>query len=102
MLTVDNETKELGLLPFGKPFNFKYSLSNKGSEKVEVTKLVKGCGSCTKASCDKTIIEPNGTANINVTFTPGSTGINKKTIQVLYKIGPLTHNMGLVFKATVK
>lgn len=51
---------------------------------MEITKLVVGCGSCTKASTEKTIIQPDEETLVNVIFTPGRTGIQTKHISVRY------------------
>lgn len=99
MLVVDNQEKDLGKLPFGKPYKFKYTLTNNSTSSVKITKLVKGCGSCTEASIDTRDISPSNSAILNVQFTPGSTGLNKKTIQVLYND---TENLTLSFKAFVE
>jgi hypothetical protein len=99
MLVADNQEKDLGTLKFGKAHNFTYNLTNNSTSSVQITKLVKGCGSCTKASINHSSISPNSNAIINVEFTPGSTGINKKTIQVLYNDN---QNLTLSFKAFVE
>lgn len=99
MLTVDKQEIDLGNLKYGKGYNFKYNLYNNSSNIININKIVKGCGSCTKAFIDKNIIKPNESAVINVEFTPGSTGINRKTIQVLYNS---SDNLILSFKSYVE
>ena len=99
MLVVNEADIDLGNLSFGKPHNFQYKVKNNSDQNIKVTKLIKGCGSCTKASINKTDIAPNESALISVEVTPGSTGINKKTIQVLYDD---KENLTLSFKAFVQ
>lgn len=84
MLTAKEQEIDLGTLPFGKPKVFSYELTNKGTEQVHVTKISVGCHACTKAEMPNPVVKPGETALLNVIFTPGSTGINKKAVSLQY------------------
>ena len=82
MLVVNEPTKDLGRIRFGKPHNFTYHIKNTGTTWAEITKLVVGCTSCTKAHTTKTKLSPGEETIIDVIFTPGSIGPQKKFILV--------------------
>jgi hypothetical protein len=84
MLTTSEPTKNLGKLKFGRPVPFNFQIKNETNRRVEITKIVVGCGSCTKAQIIKTKLEPEEESTISVVFTPGSTGQQKKHITVKY------------------
>jgi hypothetical protein len=84
MLTTSEHTKNLGRLKFGRPTGFNFQVKNETTRQIEITKLVVGCGSCTKANIVKTKLQPEEEATIDVVFTPGSTGPQKKHITVKY------------------
>lgn len=75
---------DLGTLKFGKPYNFNFIVKNDSSNKVELKKLSVGCTSCTKATCPVTTIGPTEEAVINVVFTPGTMGKQRKSVVVKY------------------
>lgn len=101
MLTVDNKVKMLGSLKFGQPHSFTYTLTNDHTQEVHINKIVLGCASCTKASVDKWTVQPGETSILSVVFTPGSLGLQTKTIQILYSIaGSEFPSVELKFKAT--
>lgn len=83
MLQAVETIKELGALKFGRPHRFNFLVENKGERPVEF-KLQVGCTSCTKASTTSNIINPASQMPINVVFTPGSTGLQKKNLSVVY------------------
>lgn len=103
MLTTQ-PTVELGKLKLGIPHSFTYTLKNDYKEPVTITALVKGCGSCTEASVNKQIIGVGDSTDINVIFTPGSTGLNNKIINVQYTIGHdnAKNHITLNFKSIVE
>lgn len=102
MLTVDNEVKMLGVLKYGKTYNFTYTLHNNYNITVNIDKIVAGCNSCTKTSINKMEILPGEEAILTVAFTPGSVGINVKNLSVLYRTGHVQRpSLGLQFKANV-
>lgn len=82
MLVVNEPTKNLGRIKFGKAFPFTYSVKNTGTSPLEITKLVVGCTSCTKANTAKTKLAPGEESQIDVVFTPGSIGTQKKFVIV--------------------
>lgn len=84
MLTAIEPTKNLGKLKYGKPSGFNFQIKNQSGREIKINKIVVGCGSCTKASTTKEILQPGEDGIINVTFTPGSTGNQTKHISVRY------------------
>ena len=82
MLQSKELIKDLGSIKFGKPHIFTFTV--KATTPCEITKLVVGCGSCTKATINKTKLQPEENIDINVIFTPGSTGKQTKHITVRY------------------
>lgn len=102
MLTAFKEEINLGNIRFGQPYDFVYEVENDSNEEIRVQKVVLSCGSCTKASINKQKIEPKGSAMVNATFTPGSTGVQSKKISVVYKDSQEQQKtLDLKFKATV-
>ncbi len=102
MLVVNQPDMMLGVLNYGKTHNFKYTIKNTFQDTLTIDKLVLGCGSCTKASVEKSVLEKGEETTINVAFTPGSTGINKKFINIAYSVGKGKHGtLTVTFKANV-
>lgn len=84
MLITKEPSRSLGKLKYGKPTNFLFQVQNQGTSPIKIDKLVVGCGSCTKAKIQKTLLQPEETVNVDVTFTPGSTGLQTKHITIRY------------------
>lgn len=82
MLITNQPKKDLGKIKFGQPHSFTYEVTNTGDAPLEISKIVVGCNSCTKASTSKTKLKPEEASTINVTFTPGSIGSQKKFLVV--------------------
>lgn len=101
MLKVDEAEKQLGNLKFGKPHKFEYIITNSGEKTIVVTKLVLGCNSCTEASLVKQVLGVGQSTDLQVTFTPGATGLNSKNIIVQYSEGEKAEHLNLTFKAIV-
>lgn len=102
MLTTFQQEISLGELKYGQPKDFTFDIQNESDKPIMVQKVVLSCGSCTKASINKQKIEPNGSAMVNATFTPGSTGIQSKKISVVYhNLEGEKGTLDLKFKATV-
>lgn len=101
MLITNQPEQDLGELKFGIAHNFKYVIQNIDGYSVDVTGISLGCTSCTTASVSKNIISPGEKADVNVVFTPGSTGINIKTLTIKYNINGSSENLPLKFKAKV-
>lgn len=102
MLVANNEEINLGNLPFGRGFNFKYVITNSGDKVINLKTITVGCGSCTKAYANKNVLAAGESGEIFVTFTPGSTGIQTKQITVTYTFGDIKPtNLVLKFKAMV-
>lgn len=102
MLLANQQLLSLGKLKTGFPHKFKFVLSNKSTDKTDnITNITVGCGSCTQASCDKTEVAPGESTDINVVFTPSSTGVQLKSVTVQYKEGSNTGSLTLKFSAEV-
>lgn len=84
MLEPNQHVISLGDLKYGQPYSFKYSLKNTSENPVTVNKVMVGCGSCTNANLQKSVISPGEEADLNVIFTPGSTGLQQKAITIQY------------------
>ena len=82
MLTVSPTKIDLGNIPFGKPYNFYFTVKNTGLTPIQITKLWVGCSSCTKAKTDKDKLAEGECTKIDVVFTPGTLGPQKKNIQI--------------------
>jgi hypothetical protein len=82
MLTASPTSINLGSIPFGKPHKFQFTVKNEGCEPIQITKLWVGCSSCTKAEVKKAMLADGECTTVDVTFTPGSIGIQNKNVQV--------------------
>lgn len=98
MLTAQESTRNLGKLRYGKANSFTFILKNEGNKDIKIDKVVVGCGSCTKATLNKTDLVPNEEVPLKVVFTPGSTGAQTKHITVRYEE---TKTLSLTFTAQV-
>lgn len=74
----------LGKLKFGKPYSFNFVVKNDGKEPATLSKISVGCTSCTKATCPTTIIPATQEATIDIVFTPGTLGKQRKSVVVHY------------------
>jgi hypothetical protein len=102
MLTATQSEINLGHLKFGEPYNFHYTLKNVSDQEITITRLIVGCSACTTAHVTNPIVAPGGTVDVSATFTPGSTGLNSKSIDVAYTSGgKVAPAMKLKFKAIV-
>lgn len=84
MLKTLEPTKNLGTLRYGKPHTFTYLIENESSNPITIDKIIVGCGSCTTAKTFKNDLAPGESTLIEAVFTPGSTGDQKKHIQLKY------------------
>jgi len=98
MLKTNQQKINLGKLKYGQPYTFYYEITNPTTETIKVNKLVMGCHSCTKAHMENDTIPPGLGTRVVVTFTPGSTGIQSKHIDVIYN----NTSLSLKFTATVE
>ena len=92
MLIADQQDKDLGILKFGNPYNFTYTLTNTSDDVINIDSLSVGCSSCTTVSIDRQIIGSKEDSILRATFIPGSTGINLKNISVGYSINQIPSN----------
>ena len=88
----------MGVLKFGKPFKFNLLVKNDGNKSITVNKLSVGCTSCTKATMQNSHIGPTEEGVIDVEFTPGVVGRNRKSITVITDEG----NLKMEFVADVQ
>ena len=82
MLVAVDTVKDLGKVKKGSPYSFQFALRNNGQNEVIIDRISVGCGFCTKASTSKVKLGPGDTSNIDVIFTPGSTGTQQKFVNV--------------------
>ena len=87
MLQAVSNEFSLGSVPLNAVRNFKYTVINTSDKLITINKLTVSCGTCTKASMDTAQIPPNGKADVNVIYTPNSTGLNRKRISIDYNVG---------------
>jgi hypothetical protein len=98
MLQPNQHLISLGDLKYGQPYSFKYSLKNASEQPITVNRVMVGCGSCTTANIHKLSISPGEETDLDVVFTPGSTGIQRKGITIQYND---TDSVVLNFTASV-
>lgn len=84
MLTSINPIKNLGTLEFGKTHKFTFPIKNESNKTLEIKKIVVGCTSCTNASLPYPILKSGESRNVDVEFTPGSTGLQNKSLSLFY------------------
>lgn len=84
MLEVNQQLVDLGTLKFGQTYSFNYTIVNKYPTKIKINKVFAGCSACTKVSIDRDEIMPDEEIDIKVSFTPGSTGVQKKYVNLAY------------------
>lgn len=99
MLEAKIQQIDLGNLKYGVPHEFTFDLKNTGKSDVVVERLVLGCNACTTARMLAKVIKPGDEAKVEVTFTPGSTGNNNKSVSVVYNKDTV---LKLKFKALVE
>lgn len=86
MLVANQQNINLGKIEQGKPHSFVYEITNTSNDRLAITNIVVGCGSCTTASSPVNELGPGEKTNVNVVFTPASTGLQLKKITVNYGI----------------
>lgn len=98
MLVANQQNINLGTIQQGKPYSFRYEITNTSNDKLAITNIVVGCGSCTTASSPVSELEPGAKTDVNVIFTPASTGLQVKKITINYGVH---QNLELGFTAQV-
>jgi hypothetical protein len=98
MLEPNQHLISLGDLKYGQPYSFKYSIKNTSQNPVTINRVMVGCGSCTTANIQKSLISPGEESDLDVVFTPGSTGLQQKGITIQYDDN---NSITLKFTATV-
>lgn len=85
MLVSNQQLINLGKLKIGHPYRFNYIVRNTSpTDLLKINRLSVGCGSCTQASMDKSLLAAGEEAIVNVAFTPNSTGLNSKSVTIDY------------------
>lgn len=83
MLTLSENNKNLGNLRLQQPKTFSVKILNNTDKDIKITEIKTGCGSCTSANVDgKSFVPAKSFVNLNIIFTPKSTGINRKTVTI--------------------
>jgi hypothetical protein len=98
MLKTNQPRIDLGRLKKGETRNFRYTITNDSEQSIRVESLTVGCGNCTIASMEQSVLEPQGTALVFVQFTPNSTGQQVKSVTLHYGEG---NRLDLKFTAEV-
>lgn len=88
MITSNQQVLDLGVLHFGRTYKFKFHLKNEYSHPIKIDKAYGGCSACTTVHIEKTNIESGESFDVNVSFTPGSTGMQSKNVYISY-----SHNL---------
>lgn len=101
MLVANQQEINLGNVQLNKSHNFKFVLKNTSDKEIKINKIVVGCNSCTIASMNSNTVAPGQSADLNVVFTPNSTGLNSKSITVFHTVNGSPVNYSLKFKAQV-
>lgn len=102
MLAANQQTISLGELKISVPHSFKYEILNTTELPISINQIRLGCGSCTKAAMNRSILTPGDSATLDVIFTPGATGLNTKNIMIDYEEGGVKMSeFVLNFKANV-
>lgn len=78
------QVTNLGALKFGKPYNFNLIVKNTGDSPVTVNKISVGCTSCTKAKMAKNILGAGEEGIVEVEFTPGTLGTQRKSVTLSF------------------
>lgn len=101
MLKIDQQVKDLGAVKFGSTIKFQYEVTNKYPVDVVLDAITPGCASCTKVTVRDRNLKVGQSTFIDVAFTPGSTGVQKKTISISYTTADIrnTGDILLTFKA---
>ena len=84
MLVAENPLMDLGDIKFGQVYKFTFKVRNEGPKPIKIKKIAVSCSACTVATMHKTVIDPQATEMVYVTFTPGSVSKQKKSVQLLY------------------
>jgi hypothetical protein len=80
---------DLGVLKFGRPSKFNLIVKNSGNNPITVNKVSVGCTSCTKAKLSRNTIGAGEEALVEVEFTPGTLGQQRKSVTLSYDGGSL-------------
>ncbi len=84
MLVAKEQMRDLGRIKFGTINKFSFILLNRGNKDVVIKKAIVSCSSCTQAVIKNRVVRPMSDSAINVTFTPGTIGKQKKHIDIIY------------------
>lgn len=104
MLKVNQQEIKLGTVKLKQDTKFKFVLTNTSEAPVAIAKIVLGCQACTRASVAKVLLASNESVDLNVVFTPNSTGLAAKeiTVRAVTPEGKPLEPLSLKFTAQVK
>jgi hypothetical protein len=102
MLIPNQQEVNLGNIKYGETKEFTYKLSNAGDKEVKINKVIRGCSSCTEASVGSSVVEVGGYTMLFVKYTPGSTGVSRKQIHVIYSEDGVERETIVTFKAIIQ
>jgi hypothetical protein len=84
MLVASPEMLDLGKIKYGKVYDFTYLIVNKGENPVYIKEIVESCKSCTSARISSKVVNPNENVVLHVAYTPGSTGRQLRSINIIH------------------
>lgn len=82
MLKLSENQRDLGRIRIHQPKSFTINIVNPTDHDIEVTDIRRGCGKCTQARIDTNVVKANSSIPLHITFTPDSTGINRKSVTI--------------------
>lgn len=83
MAEFEGTTHDFGKIKQGKPVNYEFHFTNKGSKSLIVEDATAECG-CTTPEFEKTPIAKNKKSTIKVTFNAENPGVFKKKVTVKF------------------
>lgn len=82
MLKLSENQRDLGKIRIRQPKPFTINIVNPTDHDIEITEIRRGCGKCTQARVETNTVKANSSIPLYITFTPDSTGINRKSITI--------------------
>jgi|688.fasta_scaffold00342_19 hypothetical protein len=88
---------DFGQMKFGSSYSRDYIIKNTTNQGINITDFSKSC-SCVQASLKVSHLSPNESTTINVTVTPGSTGLFSRSMA--FKINGQSYTVTLTGHAS--